>query len=270
MSESGKDCLVDVGEVVAAKFKGKRLPGFVISFLKRFIHQDFMNSIIAKSGNGGVDFCETVIKEMNVTIDVVGLENVPDDGTLYTFASNHPLGGVDGLALASLVGRKFGSVRLLVNDFLMFVKPLAPLCVPVNVSGTQARNLPRLVDNAFGSSGQMVIFPAGLCSRKTNGKIQDRAWTKTFILKSKASGRAVVPVHFIGQNSWRFYFVAKLCELLGSRTNFAMFLLPDEMYRARNSRFTIKFGKPIPVETFDNSRTPLEWAAHVRQIAYDL
>ena len=208
-----------------------------MSLIKRFIHQDFLNSIIAKSGDG-VDFCTDTIRELNVQLTVRGLENVPDDGTLYTFASNHPLGGVDGVALASIVGQKFGDVRLLVNDFLMFIKPLAPLCVPVNVQGSQSRNLPQMIDGAFGSHKQMIIFPAGLCSRKIDGVIQDRAW--------------------------------RLCTILKLKTNLAMFLLPDEFYKARNSKFTVIFGKPIPAETFDNSRTPLEWASVVRKTVYKL
>ena len=245
-----EDRLIDVNKVLSKKAKGKKVPGFLVSLIKRFIHQDFLNSIIAKSGDG-VDFCTDTIRELNVQLTVRGLENVPDDGTLYTFASNHPLGGVDGVALASIVGQKFGDVRLLVNDFLMFIKPLAPLCVPVNVQGSQSRNLPQMIDGAFGSHKQMIIFPAGLCSRKIDGVIQDRAWTKTFIVN-------------------RFYRVARLCTILKLKTNLAMFLLPDEFYKARNSKFTVIFGKPIPAETFDNSRTPLEWASVVRKTVYKL
>ncbi|HCZ22982.1 MAG TPA: glycerol acyltransferase [Rikenellaceae bacterium] len=269
MSELDQKRLIDVNEVIAKKFGGKKIPTFLVNALRRFIHQDFMNSIIAKSGDG-VEFCTNTIKELNVEMTVRGLENVPNDGSLYTFASNHPLGGVDGLALASIVGRNFGSVRLLVNDFLMFIKPLAPLCVPINVQGSQSRNLPSLIDQAFRSDEQMVIFPAGLCSRKIDGVIQDRAWTKTFIMKSRETGRSIVPVHFIGRNSNRFYLVARLCKIFRLKTNLAMFLLPDELYRARNSQFTIIFGKPIPAKTFDSSRTPLQWAAHVRKKVYEL
>lgn len=269
MTEVDKSRLIDLDEVVATKFKGKKIPGSVVRFLKKFIHQDFMNSIIGKNGDG-IEFCEGVIRDLNVTLDVKGLENVPADGTLYTFASNHPLGGVDGVALASVIGRKFGSVRMLVNDFLMFIKPLAPLCVPINKMGGQVRNLPRLIDEAFKSGEQMLIFPAGLCSRKIDGKVQDLPWTKTFINKSVESRRAIVPVHFIGQNSKRFYRVANLCKKLKLKLNIAMFMLPDEMFKARNSHFTIIFGKPVPVETFDSSITPLEWAAEVRKQVYEL
>ena len=228
-----------------------------------------MNSVIERSGDG-VDFCTNILKELEVTLEVSGLEKIPADGSLYTFASNHPLGGVDGLALSSVLGGKFGDIKLQVNDFLMFVKPIAAMSIPVNKMGAQSRNLPAQIDALYKSDKQVMVFPAGLCSRRIDGKVQDLPWTKTFINKSVESRRAIVPVHFIGQNSKRFYRVANLCKKLKLKLNIAMFMLPDEMFKARNSNFTIIFGKPVPVETFDSSITPLEWAAEVRKQVYEL
>ena len=56
--------------------------------------------------------------------DVVAVRQWMDtaDGTLYTFASNHPLGAVDGVALCGLISRQFGSVKMPVNDFLLYLK----------------------------------------------------------------------------------------------------------------------------------------------------
>lgn len=269
MSESANEGLIDLDQIVATKFKGKKIPRFVVNWLKKLIHQDFLNSII-KDGGEGIDFCEHTLKCLNVTLDVEGLENVPADGTLYTFASNHPLGGVDGVALCSLIGRRFGNVKMPVNDFLMYLKPIAPMCVPINKTGAQARNLPILLDQAFRSEDQVLIFPAGICSRKIDGKIQDLPWTKTFINKSRQTGRTVVPVHFIGQNSRRFYRVSNLCKKLKLKFNFAMLLLPDELYKAQNSHFRIIFGEPIPCSNFDTSKTPLEWAAEMREKVYQM
>ena len=263
------DRLIDLDKVVATKFKGKKIPHFVVNLLKKFIHQDFLNSILSDD-SAGVEFCEHTLKRMGITVDVEGLENVPADGTLYTFASNHPLGGVDGLALCSVIGRRFGQVKMPVNDFLMYIKPLEPLFLPVNKTGALARSLPAMLDEAFRSDDQILIFPAGICSRRIGGKIQDLSWTKTFITKSKATSRAVVPVHFIGRNSKRFYRVANLCKALKLKFNFAMLFLPDEMYRARGAHFKVVFGKPVPSSAFDSSRTPLQWAAYIRDKVYKL
>lgn len=269
MSDLNKtDGLIDINEVVSKKF-GKKLPAFLIKLLAKFIHQDYLNSVIS-SWDRKEDFCTHAVREFNMTVDVEGLENVPSDGTLYTFASNHPLGGADGIALASMITRNFGQVGMLANDFLLFLKPIAEMAVPVNKTGGQVRNLPALVDSVFNSDRQMLIFPAGMCSRKIDGKVQDLAWTKTFITKSISSKRTIVPVHFYGRNSRRFYAIAHLRKLLGMKFNLEMMFLPDELYKARNSHFTVKIGKPIPYTHFDKSRTPVQWAAWVRDKVYEL
>ena len=265
------DWAIDIDKVVAAKFPGKKIPQWFINWIKRLIHQDFLNGIVTK-GYTGIEFCSEAVKDLDISLDVRGLENVVGpEGARMTFASNHPLGGADGVAIASIVGEQFGpNVRLLVNDFLMALKGLAPICVPINKTGSQARNLPALVKEAYQSDNNIFIFPAGICSRRIKGKITDLPWTKNFIQMSRATGRWIVPVHFEGRNSNRFYNVANLCKFLRLKFNFAMLFLPDELYRSQHKRFKVTFGKPIPPETFDGSKTPVEWAAWVRETVYEL
>ncbi len=259
---------VDLDGIIASK--GGHLPSFVVRWMKKFLHVDFLNEYFVL-GYEGVEFCTGALEKLGIKLDIQGLENVPDDGTLYTFVSNHPLGGIDGVALGSIVGTNFGGkVRYLVNDILMHLKGLAPICVPVNKTGGQSRNLPALIDEAFHSDNHMILFPAGLCSRKIDGEIKDLPWGKAFINKSVQTGRAVVPVHFIAQNSPRFYRVANLCKKLKLKFNVAMVFLPDEMYKARGNTFKVVFGKPIPPETFSAEKTPFEWAQWVRAQVYEL
>lgn len=270
-ADPGKDRLIDLDGVIASKFKGKKkVPRFVVNFFKRLIHQDWLNEILAR-GYDGVEFCEDALQYMDIKIEVEGLENVPKDGSRYTFASNHPLGAADGLALCALISRNFGSVRMPVNDFLMFLKPLAPLCMPVNKTGEQARNLPQLLDEAFRSDEQIMIFPAGVCSRRIKGTVQDFPWTKTFVTKSVETDRPVVPVHFVGRNPGRFYRMDWLFrKVLKTKFNIPMLFLPDALYHSQHKTFKIILDKPIPAVTFDKTRKPLEWAAWVREKVYQL
>lgn len=262
------DFAIDVERMVASK--GGHLPGFVIRWMEKFLHLKEFNEFFVQ-GYEGVEFCTKALEYLDIKLEVSGLENVPDDGTLYTFVSNHPLGGIDGITLGSIVGQNYGgNVRYLVNDLLMHIKGLAPICVPINKMGGQSRELPRLIEEAFASDSHMIMFPAGLCSRKIDGRIQDIEWGKAFINKSKSYGRSVVPVHFIGQNSKRFYRVAAFCKTFHIKLPLAMLLLPDELFRQRHGVFKVVFGKPIPPEHFDKSRTPQEWAQWVRSIVYDL
>lgn len=262
---------VDVEKIVASRAKGK-VPRFLVNALKKLVHQDFLNEYLTE-GYEGVEFCEKCLEYLDVTLEVQGLERLDTSGaTRYTFVSNHPLGGIDGVALGGIVGRAFGGrIRYLVNDILMNLKGLAPICVGVNVMGKdQNRDLASRIDEAFASEDQMIMFPGKLCSRKIDGRIQDLPWGKAFIRKSVMTGRTVVPVHFIAENSPRFYRVANLCKKLGLKFNFAMLLLPDEMYKARHGTFKVVFGDPIPPETFDSSRSPYEWAQWVRAKVYEL
>ena len=213
------------------------------------------------------------VEFLDMNLQVEGLENLPDasDGRLYTFVSNHPLGGQDGVALGYILGTHYnGRVKYLVNDLLMNLHGLAPLCIPVNVGGNQSRRLPILVREGFKSKDNIIMFPAGLCSRRHNGVIRDIPWSKTFITKSVESQRDIVPIHFGGRNSNRFYRLANLCKFFGIKFNIAMLYLVDEMFLNRHKTFVVKIGKPIPWQTFDKSRSATEWAAYVQNIVYQL
>lgn len=263
---------LDIEQVIKAKGgeKAKRIPKFVINWFKKFIHQDFINAYL-KEGYVGVEFCEHALEYLGVEIEVVGRENLPKDGKKYTFVSNHPLGAIDGVTLGAVIGREYdGNIKYLMNDLLMNLKGMAPLGIPINKLGGQARNLPRLINEVYESDCQMLVFPAGLCSRKIDGKIQDIEWGKNFVKKSRDTGRDIVPIHFEGENSKRFYRIAKLQKILGLKFNIAMMLLPDEMYRSKGRKYKITIGKPIAVSSLDKSKSDNEWAQEIRKHVYEL
>ena len=266
---------INIDEILKGKMgtKAKFVPGFLVEWLKRIAHQDQINAFIWDNRDKiGVDWLEAVAKYLDMTLDVVGKENLPDpnDGRLYTFVSNHPLGGADGIALGAIIGRHYDSrFRYLVNDLLMNLPGLAPLCIPINKTGSQSRNFPAMVKAGFESGNHILMFPAGLCSRKRNGVISDIPWTKTFISKSVEYQRDVVPIHFGGQNSNFFYRLANFSDRC-LPFNLAMLFLADEMYKNVHKTFQVKIGKPIPWQTFDKSKSPMEWAQFVRDRVYSL
>lgn len=127
-----------------------------------------------------------------------------------------------------------------------------------------------MVEKGFESDNHIIMFPAGLCSRRQNGVIRDLEWKKTFIVKSAQTHRNIVPIHFEGRNSDFFYNLANLCMALGIKFNIAMLYLADEMFKNRHKKFKVTIGKPIPWQTFDKSKTPLQWAQYVKEIVYNL
>ncbi len=267
-----KPTTIDIDAIVRSRMgsRARWLPRFVTRWLEGYIHQDYINAFL-KKGLVGVPFCEGVIEQLSVHLTVEGLEHLAADARPMTFVSNHPLGAIDGVTLGAIVGRHYdGRVKYLVNDLLMNLEGLAPLCVPVNKLGAQSRSLPQQVDAAFRSDNHIIMFPAGLCSRRTGGQIRDIPWRKAFIKKSIETRRDIVPVHFIAQNSDRFYRIAAWQQRLGIKFNIAMTLLPDEMYRSRGQHYTVRFGRPIPCSTFDTSRPLHDWAQWVQDQVYAL
>ena len=267
---------IDIDEIVRGKAgaKARFVPRFVLSWLKRIIHQDEVNEFILDEGDKqGMPWLDDCMEYLGTTLNVKGLENLPDDsdGRLFTFVSNHPLGGPDGVALGHLLGHRYdGRIKYLVNDLLMNLHGLAPFFVPINKTGKQSRDFPRLVEAAFGSPNHIIMFPAGLCSRRINGQIHDLPWQKTFITKSVETQRDIVPIRFNGRNSDFFYRIANVGKRLGLKFNIAMLYLVDELYKNRGKTFDVTIGKPIPYSTFDKSRKPQEWAAYVEDIVYKL
>lgn len=267
---------IDIDEIVRGKAgaKARFVPRFVLSWLKRIIHQNEVNEFILGEGDKqGMPWLDDCMEYLGTTLNVKGLENLPDDsdGRLFTFVSNHPLGGPDGVALGHLLGHRYGGrIKYLVNDLLMNLHGLAPFFVPINKTGKQSRDFPRLVEAAFGSSNHIIMFPAGLCSRRINGQIHDLPWQKTFITKSVETQRDIVPIRFNGRNSDFFYRIANVGKRLGLKFNIAMLYLVDELYKNRGKTFDVTIGKPIPYSTFDKSRKPQEWAAYVEDIVYKL
>ena len=266
---------IDIDSILKSKMgsKARWVPGFVVSWLKRIIHQDEVNKYLWESRHlTGVDWLEECVRYLDMTLEITGEENLPDknDGRLYTFVSNHPLGGEDGVALGAIIGRHYdGRFRYLVNDLLMNLPGLAPVCIPINKTGKQSRNFPAMVEAGFNSDNHMLMFPAGICSRKKDGIIRDVAWKKTFVTKSVEYQRDVVPIHFGGNNSNFFYRLANFSDKY-LKFNLAMMFLVDEMYKNVHKSFRIAIGKPIPWQTFDKSKTTTEWAQWVKDKVYEL
>jgi len=246
-----------------------RIPWFVYGLMNRLLHIREVNEIIRNWGHlKGVPFIDAVIQYFEVKVVLHGEENLPASGQ-YIFASNHPLGGFDGLLLIKAVTGHMGKSLFLVRDELTKIPPLAELFIPINKYGDQ-RHSATLIHEAYSSKSQILIFPAGLASRKIRGKIVDLSWQKHFIHKSIEYHRDVIPVFISGKNSWFFYWLANFRKWSGIRINLEMLLLSDELFKNRGKTFGITFGKPISWSHFDRSKTPVEWASTVKDVVYEL
>jgi 1-acyl-sn-glycerol-3-phosphate acyltransferase len=275
MNEStGKKPLlqIDVEDVLRSKNPSlaRAIPGFLIRYLKRIIHQDDINGILRDHGHlRDTEFIKATLETMGISYRVYGSENIPSSGR-YFFVSNHPLGGLDGLVFMNELGKYFNDIKFPVNDILMNLENLSGIFLPVNKHGAQAREAIRLLEETFASDSQILYFPAGLCSRKKAGLIRDLKWHKTIITKSIQHRRDIVPAFFSGRNSNFFYNLSNIRKALGIKANIEMLYLPDEMFGQKEKDISLAFGKKIPWQTFDSSKNPHEWAEWLMLKSYEL
>jgi 1-acyl-sn-glycerol-3-phosphate acyltransferase len=248
----------------------KLLPGFIYRYIERVVHQKDINEVLPVLGDKmGLDFANGVIDMLKAKVIVKGEENIPSEGR-YIFVANHPLGGLDGLVFAKVVGDKHPNLQFLVNDILMNLKNLEPIFAPVNKHGKQSVQYVKRIEEIYKSDVQVLNFPAGMCSRKIDGKITDLEWMKSFVAKAVQHKRDVVPVFIDGTNSKFFYNLSNIRTKLGVKANLEMFYLPDEMFKQKGKTITLTFGKPIPYSVFDKSFSPVEWAQKVKEHVYKL
>ena len=256
------------------KAKRRWIPPFLITYVEKLIRQKELNEILrATLPSEGSEFASRVMSHLGICVEVEGLENLKP-GQRYMFASNHPLGGLDGIALISVLGRKYGdaNIRFLVNDLLLNVTPLKDLFLPINKFGKQGRENTLKINEAMAGDGQIFQFPAGLCSRlQESGEIADMEWQKSFVVKAIEYQRDIVPVFFEGKNSDKFYKRARLRKKLGIKVNLEQVMLPSEICKAHGSTYRIIFGKPISWEELKKSgKGAKELASEIRSAVYHL
>ena len=267
-----KEKYVDLEKVIRSKSERtwNLLPGFIFRYLKRIIHEDELNVIMHRLKHfHGLEFVNRGIEELGLKILIQGQEYLPVEGK-YIIASNHPLGGPEGLALMSVVGAKYANLKFIVNDVLLNLENIKNLFVPVNKHGANTRESIRIIDEVLKSQAIVLTFPFGLVSRKRKGKIEDLEWKKAFINWAKKYERDIIPVFIDGRNSNFFYNLANIRKALGIKVNIEMLYLVNEMFKHRNGNLNITFGTPIHYKTFDNSISERQWAESVRKYVYQL
>lgn len=263
---------IDIASVLKRKAPNKKVPKIIVNYLRKIVHEDEFNDFFDKNpGLKNLDFIEAAFNYLGVRLKIEGEENLPPTNGRYIFAGNHPLGGLDGIATGYVVGKHYGGkVRFFSNDLMMFLTPMKEMFIPVNKFGNQSKDNAAMMRDLYESDNHLVTYPSGACSRKINGRVYDLEWKKNFITKAVEFERDVVPVYFEGRNSSFFYNLANFRKFIGLKFNVEMMYLADEMFKQRNKEFVIKFGKPIPWQTFDKTKTAQQWAEWVKGVVYSL
>ncbi len=272
MTEEKKIPQIDISEIIRSKNPKllKVLPGFVLNYLKKILHQEDVNQFLQQHhGEYGLNFVRAIIRDFGITVSSSGLENIPKNGGCIV-ASNHPLGGLDAIPLMDEISKVRKDLKFLVNDILLTLENLRPVFVPINKHGKNAVETIHRITETYASDQCTLIFPAGLVSRKQGSVIKDLDWHKSFITQAVRHKRNVIPVFIDAFNSAFFYNLAFWRKRLGIPVNIEMLYLVNEMYKQKNKSITIIFGKAIPYTTFTKEHTDKHWAQEVKSRVYSL
>lgn len=246
------------------------IPGFIFRWIKKTLHQDEINGFLRnEEATTGVAFACNILQAFGVQHDSDGQEHLPAEGGAIV-AANHPLGGMDGMILLCQTARTRQDIAFIVNDILLNLPQFNDVFIGVNKTGTKGREQLKQVEAMYASDRLVLIFPAGLCSRKNQGVIEDLTWNKAFISRAIKYQKPVIPVHITGQNSNWFYNLANFRKRLGLKANLEMFYLADEMFKQKNKKIHVRYGKPISWDTFDSRHSQHEWAQLLRAYVYTL
>ena len=171
---------IDVEKILKEKaFKLYRwLPRFAINWLKRRLHEEDINrTMVRLKDDVGLEFNRKGLIELGAKVEAINSHFVPKTGSIV-IVSNHPLGGLDGMALIKAVGDIRSDVHFLVNDVLKNIKNYGDIYIAVNKLGASSAKYMRVIEEVFRTESALLVFPAGLVSRNQNGIVRDLVWKK--------------------------------------------------------------------------------------------
>ena len=248
------------------------LPGFAIHLIRWWVKEKELNALLRQTSHlKDFEFVEAINREMHLNFEIEGLEHIPKQSNLI-FVGNHALGGLDFFVLVhALKQAGFTKNNHPANEVLMSVKPLSGILVPINVFGKVTAQDRLLLDKRLSdNSVPVTMFPSGEVMRKYHGQPDDGLWRSGFVKYAQKYHKDVIPFYIPTENSKIFYRVANWRRKLGIKANIELFWLSRELLKKKHKTLKIKFGKTIPWQTFDDSKTRHEWAAEVKKIAYKL
>lgn len=261
---------IDVEKILKDKAPSleKWLPGFAKRYLRKKLHEEEINHIMHTLQDvHGLEFNDRGLEMLGVKIESVNAHNIPKTGGII-LASNHPLGGLDGMAFVKTIGEIRKDVHFVVNDVLKSLKNYGDVFIGVNKIKSTSHGSLRSIENVLNTDETVAFFPAGLVSRKENGLIRDLEWKKSFVTQAIDHKRLIVPVYINGENSKFFYRFANLRKRIGIKANIEMLFLPDEMFKQKGKTVRVHFGKPFDPAILDKSRTHKAWAHEIKQYVY--
>lgn len=247
------------------------LPGIrhaAVAFLRYLLHEGEINAFMRQHGDLPLKaFIEEAFAYLGVDYSLeLGIEaDIPAHGRCIVVA-NHPLGGIDGLILLHAMLSVRDDVKIVANEKLCVIEPLAPYIIAVDVWRNDfARQQIRTIQETLHHEGMVIVFPAGEVSRMQHGEIRDRQWSKAFYHIARSCDAPIVPIYVEGRNTHLFYQVSHFAPMLST------LMLAREMWRPPAFATRLYLGKALSIKMLQGlPLDPAQVVALIRQHVYQL
>ncbi|RKF14556.1 lysophospholipid acyltransferase family protein [Alginatibacterium sediminis] len=211
------------------------------------------------------------------------LEKVPKEGACI-LVSNHPLGGLEGVAMSEQLLKHRPDLKVLTNQMLKQIPELSEIFIGVDVLADNAAKSNskgmREVCRHLSRGGALLVYPAGMVSAPSwnNLTITDRAWSPMIGRLARRYKCPCVPFYVEGRNSTTFYAAglihkrlrtALLAKQLANKKGLSfdyhcgqvilakeLTELPDDQAVTNYLRMTCEFLAPKPDHDFTPHRHP--------------
>jgi len=239
---------------------------------------DKVNQTHNRVGEAGIpdgpEFAKGILDDVGIDFRIGHadrLQNLPE-GPFIAIA-NHIYGHVDGICLVDVLGHVRPKTKVMVNEFLMWIKGLTPNFISVNPTlGTKAGATSTSINGVKAAllnirEGQpLAIFPSGAVADLKPGKgwtLHERDWQDAAVKLIRKAHVPVVPIRFFDRNTWFYYGLG----LLDYRIRFVR--LFHELFNKRGTHPRMGIGEIITVEQLD-AVSEADFKDFLRHSVYDM
>lgn len=245
---------IHVEDYISSQYPNfKNLPNtlkeLATKLLKPLLGEGQINIFLdANKARTGYSFVKSMLNYLLVNIKVQKNEllHIPAIGRVIIIA-NHPLGGLESLALLQSISEIRKDIKIASNSFLSQLQPIENLLISIDKTNTQTyKNSTKSIYKALEQEQIVVMFPSQTVSRADIKEIKDLKWESSFYKIASKTKSTILPIYIKAKNSDSFYLMSRLHKSIST------LLLPNELFHSFQKNIEFKIGKQIPYLSYHN------------------
>lgn len=236
-------------------------------------HVNEIHDNVEKQGvSPGPDFAKGILDQMEVDFRIGNPDRLRFPKGAFITISNHVYGHLDGICLVDLIGHVRPQVKVMVNEFLMYIYGLSPNFISVNPTIEQKKTTGTSINGIKAALLQLrngeplALFPSGAVAdiKPRQGWIlSERDWQDAAVKLIRKARVPIVPIRFFDRNSWFYYALG----LLDYRIRFAR--LFHEVWNKQGTHPRLGIGETLSLEQQD-AVSDKDFKAFLRSSVYDM